>query len=61
MTLIDAYESAAIVLSDAINREAQNHGEHGGNPWDALLPASEFHDRCMALARKSVLFAGPGA
>lgn len=56
MSLIEAYEAAAVAICAAIQHDADTRKAAGSSSWKALLEPSEFHDRCFALARRQMLF-----
>lgn len=49
-TVADRYTRAAAAVAAAVQADADVRSSAGGDAADALLPASQFHDRCLQLA-----------
>lgn len=61
MSVIEAYEAAAVAICAAIQHDADSRKANGSSSWKALLDPSEFHDRCYRMARFAVLQDRPQA
>lgn len=54
MTLIEAYEAAAVAICAAMQHDANTRKANGSKSYGALLAPDDFHDRCYRLAKQAM-------